>query len=115
MTSNVRQFWGTSADRAGRGQPWSPAGGRLDLIELVPGAVPASISLLESLVHGWDITTRAGLDYPADAEAVQEAWRYAATGVGDHQRQDGEFAAALPVLPTAAPLARLLPHLGRSG
>ncbi|GAA0405297.1 hypothetical protein Acor_23020 [Acrocarpospora corrugata] len=79
-----------------------------------PGAVLASISLLESLVHGWDIATGAGLDYPADAEVVLAAWQHAATGVGDHQREAGQFAAVLPVLPTADPLTRLLAHLGRS-
>lgn len=79
----------------------------------VPGAVLASIGLQESLVHGWDIATGAHLPYLADDAIVQAVWHYAETGVGDAQRRTGQFAAAIPVLPTASLFTRLLAHLGR--
>ncbi|UBU18444.1 TIGR03086 family metal-binding protein [Nonomuraea gerenzanensis] len=79
----------------------------------VPGAVLASISLHESLVHGWDIATGAHLPYPADDDLVQAVWQYAETGVGDDQRRAGHFADAIPVLSTAPLLVRLPAHLGR--
>ena len=79
----------------------------------VPGAVLASISLYESLIHGWDIATGAHLPYAADDDVVRAAWQYAETGVGDAQRRAGQFAEAIPVLPTASLFVRLLAHAGR--
>ncbi|RVX43928.1 uncharacterized protein (TIGR03086 family) [Nonomuraea polychroma] len=79
----------------------------------VPGAVSASISLHESLIHGWDIATGAHLPYPADDDIVQAVWRYAETGVNDTQRRAGHFADAIPVLPASPLLVRLLAHVGR--
>lgn len=78
----------------------------------VPGAMLASISLHESLVHGWDVATAAHLPYPAD-DVVQAVWRYAENGVTDAQRRAGQFAEAIPVPPTAPLLVRLLAHVGR--
>ncbi|RAY12855.1 TIGR03086 family protein [Actinomadura craniellae] len=77
------------------------------------GATLASVSLLESLVHGWDIARGAGLRYPADDEVVAAAWAFARDTVGDDRRRDGMFAAAVPVDPAAAPFTALLAHLGR--
>ncbi|MFB4284423.1 TIGR03086 family metal-binding protein [Nonomuraea sp. MTCD27] len=79
----------------------------------VPGAVLASISLYESLIHGWDIATGAHLPYAADDDVVRAAWQYAETGVGDAHRRAGQFAEAIPVLPTASLFVRLLAHVGR--
>ncbi|MGW3349769.1 TIGR03086 family metal-binding protein [Nonomuraea rubra] len=79
----------------------------------VPGAVLASISLHESLIHGWDIATGAGLPHPADEDVVAAVWQYAETGVGEAQRRAGQFAEAIPVPPAAPPLVRLLAHVGR--
>ncbi len=79
----------------------------------VPGAVLASISLQESLIHGWDIATGAHLPYTADDDVVHAVWQYAETGVGDDQRRAGRFAEAIPVLPAAPLFVRLLAHVGR--
>ncbi len=48
-----------------------------------PGAVLATVSLLESLVHGWDIAHGAGVGYPADDDVVKAVWAFAADHVGD--------------------------------
>ncbi|GAA3170277.1 MULTISPECIES: TIGR03086 family metal-binding protein [Nonomuraea] len=79
----------------------------------VPGAVLASISLQESLIHGWDIATGAHLPYHADDTVVRMVWQHAETGIGDTRRRTGQFAPAIPVPPTAPLLTRLLAHLGR--
>ncbi|MFC6533020.1 sigma-70 family RNA polymerase sigma factor [Nonomuraea rubra] len=79
----------------------------------VPGAVLASISLHESLIHGWDIATGAGQPHPADEDVVRAVWQYAESGVGEAQRRAGQFAEAIPVPPAAPPLVRLLAHVGR--
>ncbi|GAA4567218.1 TIGR03086 family metal-binding protein [Planotetraspora kaengkrachanensis] len=79
----------------------------------VPGSVLASISLHESLIHGWDIATGAHLPYPVDDDIVDRVWQYAEAGVTDAQRRAGQFADAIPVLAAAPPLVRLLAHVGR--
>jgi len=78
-----------------------------------PGIVLANLSLLESLVHGWDLARGAGLPYPADHGVVAAVQAFAAQAVGDQQRQAGLFAAPIPVGPDAQPLTVLLAHLGR--
>jgi uncharacterized protein (TIGR03086 family) len=78
-----------------------------------PGAVIATISLLESLVHGWDLARGAGVDYAPDPEVVAVVGAFAGQAIGDGQRQAGLFAAAQPVDPTTGPLPALLAHLGR--
>lgn len=77
------------------------------------GATLASISLLETTIHGWDVAVGAGLRYEADDEIVQALWSHARDGVGDEQRRAGMFADPLPVMPTADPFTILLAHLGR--
>jgi uncharacterized protein (TIGR03086 family) len=79
----------------------------------IPGAALASISLLESFVHGWDIARGAGLPYPADDDIVEAVWAFAKDAVDDQQRRAGLWAEAVPISPTAAPVTALLAHLGR--
>ncbi|MEO3811539.1 TIGR03086 family metal-binding protein [Sphaerisporangium sp. B11E5] len=79
----------------------------------VPGSVLASISLLESLIHGWDIATGAHLPYPARDDIIQAVWHFATTDPAVEQGRGSQFTDALPVLPTATPRVRLLAHLGR--
>jgi uncharacterized protein (TIGR03086 family) len=78
-----------------------------------PGVVLANLSLLESLVHGWDLAHGAGVPYRADPAVVAAAHTFATEAVGDQQRQAGLFAAAVPVETTAEPITALLAHLGR--
>ncbi len=79
------------------------------------GATLASISLLESLIHGWDIAHGARIGYPADDELVHAVWDFARHAVDDDRRRAGLFAAAVPISPTATPFIALLGHLGRRG
>ncbi|MGP3964733.1 hypothetical protein ACTWPT_53145 [Nonomuraea sp. 3N208] len=79
----------------------------------VPGTVLASISLLELLIHGWDLATGAHLPYPAGDDVVQAVWHFATTNPAVEQNRGSQFAEALPVLPTAPLNVRLLAHLGR--
>lgn len=78
-----------------------------------PGAVLAQLSLMESLVHGWDMARGAGLAYPADPEIVATVRALTAQVVGPEQRQAGLFAAEQPTGPADPPLTALLAYLGR--
>jgi uncharacterized protein (TIGR03086 family) len=78
-----------------------------------PGIVLANISLLESLVHGWDLAHGAGVQQPADPDVVAAVHHFAAQAIGEPQRQTGLFAAPCPVDADAEPFTRLLAHLGR--
>src|SRR3989440_3839402 len=80
-----------------------------------PGIVLANISLLESLVHGWDLARGAGLPYPSDPAVVTAVRDFSAQAIGDQQRQAGLFAEAVVVNPDTQPLKALLAHLGRRG
>ena len=48
-----------------------------------PGITLANISLLESLVHGWDIATGAGLPYRPDGAVVAAVHAFASKAIGD--------------------------------
>lgn len=76
----------------------------------LPGRVIATISLSESLVHGWDVATGAGLPYTPPAAAVDALLELQAKG---GPAPDGAFAAPLPVSLSAPPLVRLLAATGR--
>ncbi|GIH97535.1 TIGR03086 family metal-binding protein [Planobispora siamensis] len=78
-----------------------------------PGSRLASICLIESLVHGWDIAHGAGVEYPADAAVVRAVQGFAEQIVGDGPRHGDRFAEPVPVGPDAAPFAALLGYLGR--
>jgi uncharacterized protein (TIGR03086 family) len=78
-----------------------------------PGIALANLSLLESLVHGWDIAHGAGLPHPADPAVVAAVQAFAARAIGDHQRAAGLFAAPVATGTDAEPFTVLLAHLGR--
>ncbi|HWM05699.1 MAG TPA: TIGR03086 family metal-binding protein [Actinophytocola sp.] len=75
------------------------------------GAVIANISLSESLVHGWDLTTAAGLPYAPDPDVVAAVLAYNENSGGPVI--DGLFADPVPVPAGAPPLVTLLGKLGR--
>jgi uncharacterized protein (TIGR03086 family) len=82
----------------------------------VPGAtgeLVANIALLESLVHGWDVATGAGIDYRPDGDVVNAVQAFATMVVTDAQRAQGLFGPAVPTPAHAEPLTTLLGHLGR--
>jgi uncharacterized protein (TIGR03086 family) len=74
----------------------------------------ATISMLESLVHGWDIAQGAGVSYKPDDDVVTAARDYAMTAIVDVQR-GAAFGPVVPVLADAGPFTSLLGHLGRRG
>lgn len=70
----------------------------------------ATISMLETLVHGWDIASGAGAPYKPDFAVITAVWEYAKTAIGEAPR-GGPFG---PVVPAEAdPFTALLGHLGR--
>jgi uncharacterized protein (TIGR03086 family) len=79
----------------------------------VPGAVLANISLVESLVHGWDLARGASAPYDPDPEVVATVGEYTRRTIGEDQRKAGLFGPPIPTGPDAEELTSLLGHLGR--
>jgi uncharacterized protein (TIGR03086 family) len=75
-----------------------------------PGSVIATISLSESLVHGWDLAKGAGLPYAPDPDAVAllRAWQDEAPPA------EGLFGPPVPVSVDAPPFTVLLANTGRT-
>lgn len=73
------------------------------------GKAMADISLSESLVHGWDLATGAGLRYEPDPEAVAVV-----AGFPDGPKAPGMFADPVPVPADAPEFVALLGRLGRA-
>jgi uncharacterized protein (TIGR03086 family) len=78
-----------------------------------PGIVIANLTLLESLVHGWDIASGAGVPYRPDAAVVSTVKEFSEQAIGDEQRRSGLFGPAYRTVPDAEPFTALLGHLGR--
>ena len=74
-----------------------------------PGAVIASISLSETLVHGWDIARGAGVAYAPAPEVVAAVLAVS----GKAPSGEGMFAPPVPAPAGASPLTVLLARLGR--
>lgn len=74
-----------------------------------PGSVIASISLSETVVHGWDIARGAGVPYTPPPEAVADLLAEEL-----ESSAEGMFAPPVPVAPDAPPLTRLLARTGRT-
>lgn len=72
------------------------------------GRAIATISLSETVVHGWDLATAAGLPYTPDPGAVALLQRFAGG-----PKVPGLFADPVPVPPGAPPFTALLGKLGR--
>jgi hypothetical protein len=70
--------------------------------------VIANISLSESLVHGWDLATGAGLPYEPSPDAVA-----AVDGFQAGEPVEGMFAGPVPVPAGAPRFVALLGKLGR--
>jgi uncharacterized protein (TIGR03086 family) len=78
-----------------------------------PGFVIATISLSESLVHGWDLARGAGLPYAPDAAVVDAVAAFAAQDDGEQGRANGMYGPVRPVAPDAPAFTALLGRLGR--
>ncbi|HEY3259496.1 MAG TPA: TIGR03086 family metal-binding protein [Pseudonocardiaceae bacterium] len=79
----------------------------------LPGIVLANLCLLESLVHGWDLATGAGVDYQPDDAVIAAVHGFASSAIGDDQRERGLFGPAVAIDAGADQLTILLGHLGR--
>jgi uncharacterized protein (TIGR03086 family) len=73
-----------------------------------PGWVIAHISMSESLVHGWDLATGAGLPYTPDPAVVAAVDAHA-----EGAERPGMFDAPVPVAADAPRFVALLGKLGR--
>jgi uncharacterized protein (TIGR03086 family) len=80
-----------------------------------PGVVLAQLSLLESLVHGWDLARGAGVRYQPDDAVVAAVHEFAGQAIGDAERAAGLFGPPLPTAADADRFTALLGHLGRQG
>ena len=80
-----------------------------------PGAVLAQLSLLESLVHGWDLARGTGVPYQPDDAVVAAVHEFAGQAIGDAQRAAGLFGPPHPTAADADRFTALLGHLGRRG
>jgi len=74
-----------------------------------PGSVIATISLSESLVHGWDLAKGAGLPYEPDPDAVV----LLRASQDDAPPPAGMYAPPVPVPAGASPFVVLLAYAGR--
>jgi len=74
-----------------------------------PGRAIATISLSETVVHGWDLATATGVPYEPNPDAVATLTAFAAG-----PKIEGLFADPVPVAPGAAPFVALLAKLGRA-
>lgn len=74
----------------------------------------ATISVLETLVHGWDIANGAGVSYKPDDAVVTAVGEYAMTAISEAPR-GGPFGPVIRVAADADPFTALLGHLGRRG
>jgi uncharacterized protein (TIGR03086 family) len=74
----------------------------------------ATISMLETLVHGWDIASGAGVSYKPDDAVISAVGEYVMTAIGEAPR-GGPFGPVIPVAAEADPFTALLGHLGRRG
>lgn len=79
----------------------------------ISGEALANLTLLESLVHGWDVAAGAGVTYQPDDDVVNTVRGFATVAIGDAQRQQGLFGPVVPTAAHAKPLEALLGHLGR--
>jgi uncharacterized protein (TIGR03086 family) len=73
------------------------------------GRAIATISLSETLVHGWDLARATGLPYEPNPDAVARL-----QGFADGPKIPGLYADPVPVPPGAPPFTVLLGRLGRA-
>lgn len=72
------------------------------------GRTIATISMSETVVHGWDLATAAGIPYEPNPAAVATLSSFAAG-----PKVEGLYAAPVPVPADSPPFVTLLANLGR--
>jgi len=80
----------------------------------ITGLLIGTVATLETLVHGWDVATGAGVDYRPDEMVVAAVHAFASAAVDATQRAKGLFGPPVATGPEAGPFVALLGHLGRS-
>jgi uncharacterized protein (TIGR03086 family) len=80
----------------------------------ITGQFIGTIATMETLVHGWDVATGAGVAYRPDEAVVVTVHAFATAVVDAGQRAKGLFGPAVATGPDAGRLTALLGHLGRS-
>jgi uncharacterized protein (TIGR03086 family) len=78
-----------------------------------PGRVIATISVQESLIHGWDIAQGAGVAYEPDPAAVEAVAAFNSGLAADDVQRQGMFGPPQPTPVGASDFEALLGHLGR--
>lgn len=76
-----------------------------------PNAVRAH--LIDAVVHGWDVARTLGVSYELDDEVLAESLAIAES-IPDGDNRGTFFSRAVAADPQAAPLDRIVAHLGRS-
>jgi uncharacterized protein (TIGR03086 family) len=80
----------------------------------VPGSVAASINVVDTVVHGWDIARATGQDATLAPHLAEPALEMSRNLVGDEFRAAGAFGSEVAV-PAGAPAGdRLVAFLGRT-
>ncbi len=80
----------------------------------VPGAVFARFVAFDGLIHGWDISTAAGLSYDPPADVVANVAGFAHEALGPEMRDGDTFALATEAPAGAEPLQELVAFSGRT-
>lgn len=98
-------------------QAWSEPGALEGVCQFGPGEFPsqvaASITLLELAVHGWDMATATGQEYPIDGEVAEVLWEATKSIVSNDARNNGAFGPEVEVDQDAPLKDRILGLTGR--
>lgn len=78
-----------------------------------PASLHAHIAVSESLIHGWDLATGAGLDYTPDPSVVTAIAEFQHQGDEAERRAEGMYGPAVAAPKHADEFGRLLAFLGR--
>lgn len=80
----------------------------------MPGETFARLVAFDGLVHGWDLATSTGQDYPVDPDVVGAVDDFAREALTDDMRDGDTFAGATEAPPHASRLEKLVAFSGRS-
>ncbi|NUR72346.1 MAG: TIGR03086 family protein [Hamadaea sp.] len=80
---------------------------------LIKGPNAVRAHLIDAVVHGWDVARTLGAGYVLDDEVLAESLAIAES-IPDADDRGGFFSRAVAADPVAAPLDRIVAHLGRS-
>jgi uncharacterized protein (TIGR03086 family) len=79
----------------------------------LPATAAASINVVDTLVHGWDMASATGQSVTIDPALAAAALEFCQQAITDDIRNSGSFGPILPVADDAPPTDRLVGFLGR--